>query len=98
MSKKTSLAAQLEELQASAERLSAYEKLFDRACQMNFGIGAKQIQKLIEKKDKNSNDFESRIRAYYGIKTDAETEDFLTLACTENNLSLFREKRKNASR
>lgn len=45
MSKKQSLTEQLEELQNAADQLTEYQKLFDKACQINFGMSAKAIKK-----------------------------------------------------
>ena len=46
MSKSKSFAEQIEELQATSEKVVGYEKLFSKACEMNFGCNAKTIKNI----------------------------------------------------
>ncbi len=58
-SKFKNLSLQIQEMEEANSRLSEYEKLFEKACQINFGMSPKAIRKLIsenqENKDKTSN-------------------------------------------
>ena len=93
MSKNKSLAAQIEEIEASKEKLSSYEKLFDKACQINFGCNAKTIKKSLENSKESCSYFETKLRTFFGLKTDKDVADFVTIMCTENSLNFFKNKR-----
>ena len=93
MSKPKSLAEQIEEIEASQEKLSSYEKLFDKACQINFGCNAKTIKKILDNSEEPCSNFETKMRTFFGLKTDKDVADFVAVMCTENSLNFFKNKR-----
>ena len=93
MSKPKSLAEQIEEIEASQEKLSSYEKLFDKACQINFGWNAKSIKKILDNSEEPCSNFETQMRTFFGLKTDKDVADFVAVMCTENSLNFFKNKR-----
>ena len=93
MSKNKSLAEQIEEIEASKEKLSDYEKLFDKACQINFGCNAKTIRKIIDNIEEPCSSFETKMCTFFGLKTDKDVADFVAVMCTENSLNFFKNKR-----
>lgn len=97
MAKNKSLAAQIEEIEVAREKLLDYEKLFDKACQLNFGLSAKKISKIIEKKEDSGTYFESEIRRFFDLKTDKDLSDFINIMCTEHNLNYFKRKQNETN-
>jgi hypothetical protein len=95
MSKKQSLTEQLEELQNAADQLTEYQKLFDKACQINFGMSAKAIKKMTESGAENYSEFEKKICNYFGLKTATDKKDFLSIMCSESSKKFFNSKREN---
>ncbi len=95
MAKKQSLTEQLEELQNAADQLGEYQKLFDKACQINFGMSAKSIQKMTEGGSENCSDFEKKICNFFGLKTATDKKDFLSIMCSESSKKFFNSKREN---
>lgn len=89
MAKIKSIADQLQELQNSADQLKKYQKLFDKACQINFDMSAKSIKKIIENNDKNCSDFEKKICNYFNLNSTSEKEKFISIICTNNILSFY---------
>ena len=92
--RQSSLAEQLEELESAANQLNDYQKLFDKACQINFGMTAKSIQKLTENNTENISDFERKISNFFGLKTAADKADFISVMCSESSRKFFRTKRE----
>lgn len=72
-------------LQSENERLKEFQKLFDKAVRIEFGIDTKKLHKMIE----NQSDFEKKITSYFGLKSDADFNKFLDIFCTESNLAFF---------
>lgn len=97
MSTSKSLSAQIKEIEAAQEKLSNYEKLFDKACLINFNCNAKNIKKLLNKNEETCSDFEKKIRTFFNLKTDKDIAEFLTVMCTENSLNFFKNKREEDS-
>ncbi len=95
MAKKISLTEQLEELQNAADQLGEYQKLFDKACQINFGMSAKTIKKMTESNGEFLSEFEKKICNYFGLKTATDKKDFLSIMCAESNKKSFNSKREN---
>lgn len=94
MSKNKSLSDQIKEIEVSKEKLSDYEKLFDKACQINFGCNSKTIRKIIENGEASRGDFESKMRTFFGLKNDKDVADFVAVMCTESGLNFFKNKRE----
>ncbi len=97
MAKKQTLTEQLEELQNAADRLGEYQKLFDKACQINFGMSARDVEKLTASDALTSTDFERKICNYFGLKTAADKMDFVAIMCSESSRKFFNSKRENGS-
>lgn len=95
MAKKLSLTEQLEELQNAADQLGEYQKLFDKACQINFGMSAKSIEKLTASSAENLSEFEKKICNYFGLKTATDKKDFVSIMCSESSKKFFKSKREN---
>lgn len=95
MAKKLSLTEQLEELQNAADQLGEYQKLFDKACQINFGMSAKAIEKMTASVTENTSDFEKKICNYFGLRTASDKKDFISIMCSESSKKFFNSKREN---
>lgn len=95
MAKKQSLTEQLEELQSAADTLGEYQKLFDKACQINFGMSAKAVKKMTENDADNCSDFEKKISSYFGLKSASDKTDFVTVMCNESSRKFFKSKLGN---
>ena len=74
MSKAKSFAEQIEELQATSEKVSGYEKLFSKACEINFGCNAKSIKKMLENNEEPCSNFETKMRSFFGLKTEKDID------------------------
>ena len=81
---------QIAELQSENDRLKKLQKLFEKAVKDEFGIDTK----IIHKKLGNSSDFESKIAAYFDLKTTQDFEDFLAVFCSETSLNYFKNHRR----
>lgn len=97
MAKPKSLAEQIEEIEASQEKLSSYEKLFDTACKINFNCNAKTIKKIIENSEEPCSSFETKMRTFFGLKTDKDVADFIAIMCTESSLNFFKNNREGGN-
>ena len=86
-----SISEQIEDLQQENEHLKEFEKLFEKALKMEFGM----IRKAIEKKLSNSSDFERKICDFFSLKTDQDKKDFLIVMCSDSSLRFFTGKREN---
>lgn len=86
-----SITEQIADLQSENERLKELQKIIDKAIKNEFGIDTKKIHKIIE----NQNDFETKISSYFGLKTSADYDDFLSIFCTESSLNYYNTKRNN---
>lgn len=95
MSKSKSFAEQIEELQATSEKVVGYEKLFSKACEMNFGCNAKTIQKILNNSEEPCSNFETKMRNFFGLKNDNDMADFIAIMCTEHNRNLFKNNKKS---
>lgn len=97
MAKQKTITEQIEEMQEANKKLSDYEKIFDKLCQINFGISAKSIQKMTEEHSENCSDFEKKICNYFGLKTSADKNSFLSIMCSDSSKNFFNSKRENGS-
>ncbi len=97
MSKTKSLAEQIEEIESAQEKLSGYEKLFDKACQINFGCNAKTIKKALINSEEPCSNFETKMRTFFGLKTDKDVAEFVAVMCTESSLNFFKNNRREES-
>ncbi|SHI97044.1 hypothetical protein SAMN02745229_03913 [Butyrivibrio fibrisolvens DSM 3071] len=95
MSKTKSFAEQIEELQASNEKVSEYDKLFSKACEINFGCNAKTIKKMLNNSEEPCSNFETKMRSFFGLKTDKDIANFISIMCTENSRNFYRNKLEN---
>lgn len=90
MAKNKSLSAQIEEIEASKEKLLAYESLFSKCCQLNFNYSAKNLKKILEKNDEPSSNFESKICNFFSLKNEKEMDLFIQIVCTESVLNYYK--------
>lgn len=95
MSKTKSISEQIEEMQKANERLKEYEKLFDKACQINFGSSAKTVEKKMQNSMEPRTNFENKIRTFFGLKTEQDLKEFVRIMCTESTLNFYRKKRED---
>ena len=63
MAKQKTIAEQIEEMQEANKKLSEYEKLFDKMCQINFKKSAKEIKKLTENSTENLPSSDNKVTA-----------------------------------
>ena len=92
MAKTKSLAAQIEEIEGAREKLLDYEKLFNKACQLNFGCSSKKIAKILERSTDSETFFESKIRNFFDLKTENDICNFISIMCTENTLNYYKNR------
>ena len=97
MAKLKTITEQIEEMQEANKKLADYEKIFDKLCQINFGISAKSIQKMTEEHNENCSDFEKKICNYFCLKTSADKNSFLSIMCSDSSKNFFNSKRENGS-
>ena len=97
MSKTKSFAEQIEELQATSEKVSGYDKLFSKACEINFGCNAKTIKKLLDNNEEPCSNFETKMRSFFGLKTDKDIANFISIMCTENSRNFYKNKLESDS-
>ena len=97
MAKQKTITEQIEEMQEANKKLADYEKIFDKLCQINFGISAKSIQKMTEEHTENCSDFEKKICNYFGLKTPTDKSKFLSIMCSDSSKNYFNSKRENES-
>ena len=95
LSKSKSLAEQIEEIEAAQKKLSSYEKIFDKACQINFGCKAKTINNLLNNNEESCSNFETKMCKFFGLKTEKDVADFIAIMCTESSLNFFKNKKEN---
>ena len=95
MSKNKSLSEQLTELQQTASLANEYQKLFDKACQINFHMSAKALQKMLSEKPHSGSDFEHQLCSYFDLQSSFDREEFLSIMCSENSKNYFQSRRKN---
>lgn len=93
MSKQKSIAEQITEIQEANQKLSAYEKLLDKAIQIRFGQTSKAIKKLLLKKEESHSDFETTICKFFLLKTEEDKKEFISLMCTESSKNYYNCKR-----
>ena len=98
MSKAKSFAEQIEELQATSEKVLSYEKLFSKACEINFGCNAKTIKKMLNSNEDPCSNFETKMRSFFGLKTEKDMADFIAIMCTEQNLNHFKNHKENGNK
>ena len=92
MSRQKSITEQIEEMQNANKLLNYYEKLFDKACQLNFGCSSKAIKKSLLNSEEPCSSFETKMRSFFGLKTDRDMKDFIRIMCTETTLNFYRNK------
>lgn len=92
MTKIKSLAEQIEEIEVSKEKLKDYEKLFDKACLINFNCNAKNLKKILIKNEETFSNFESKICNFFSLNNEKEMDLFLQIMCTESVLNYYRNK------
>ena len=94
MSKQKSITEQIEELQASNKKLTDYEKLFDKACLLNFGCSSKNIQKIILNNEEPCSNFETTVRTFFGLQTSADIGAFISIICTAKIRNFFEQQKE----
>lgn len=92
-----SITEQIEDLQQENERLREYEKLFEKALKNEFGIGRKSIHKKLAETDEKSSGFEGRICSFFGLTSDADKDEFLSIMCSDSSLRFFYGKREKVT-
>lgn len=95
MSKAKTIAEQIEEMQEANKKVSDYEKLFSKACEINFGCNAKTIQKMLNNSEEPCSNFETKMRNFFGLKTEKDMADFIAIMCTEQNRNLFKNNKES---
>lgn len=86
---------QIEDLQNENAHLKELEKLFDRACKIEFGTSAKSIKKMLEFSPENDSTFELKICSYFQLNSEIDRAAFLSIMCSDSSLRYFSERRKH---
>ena len=97
MSKPKSLTEQIEEMQEANKALAEYEKLFDKACQINFSCSSKSIKKILINKEEPCSNFQTKICSFFNLETENDMAEFIAIMCTENSRNYFFSKREKAA-
>ena len=85
MAKSKSIQEQIADMESRCAQLEELQKLFEKACKNEFGLDAKKIHKILENGSSNSSDFEAKIAAYFGLKSN-EDWLFIRMCGIENRL------------
>ena len=88
---------QIAEMENRCAKLEELQKLFEKAVKNEFGIEAKKIHKILENGNANSSDSENKIASYFGLKSNEDCSNFLSIFCTENSLNYYNKKRAENS-
>ena len=88
---------QIAEMENRCAKLEELQKLFEKAVKNEFGIEAKKIHKILENSNATSSDFEKKIASYFGLKSNEDFSNFLSIFCTENSLNYYNKKRAENS-
>ncbi len=86
---------QIEDLQNENAHLKELEKLFDRACKIEFGTSAKSVKKMLKNPAENRSDFELKICSYFNLNSEEDKAAFLSIMCSDSSLRYFSERRKH---
>ncbi len=63
MPRNKSISEQIIKMQKAGEQLKQWEKLFDKACQMRFGMSAKTIEKMLSENRISTDEFQHKKKA-----------------------------------
>ena len=88
---------QITDLQNENDRLKELQKLFEKGVKNEFGIDAKRIHKIINESTEKSSDFEAKICNYFGLKSNEDMKNFISVFCTESSLNYYKNKSSNDS-
>lgn len=85
---------QIEDLQNENAHLKELEKLFDKACKIEFGTSAKSIKKMLKYPAENRSDFELKICSYFQLNSEEDKAAFLSIMCSDSSFRYFAERYK----
>ena len=74
---------QIEDLQNENAHLKELEKLFEKACKIEFGTSAKSIKKMLKNPAENCSDFELKICSYFQLNSEEDKAAFLSIMCSD---------------
>lgn len=86
---------QIEDLQNENAHLKELEKLFEKACKIEFGTSAKSIKKMLKNPAENCSDFELKICSYFQLNSEEDKAAFLSIMCSDSSFRYFSERRKH---
>ncbi len=86
---------QIQELEEENGRLKDYQKLADKVVKMELGMSAKEAKRVISEKKKTSV-FEGKIKDFFDLKSDHDTNAFLACFLTDSMRNHYEKMRKNA--
>ena len=88
---------QIADLERENQSLKEFQKLFDKAVKLEFGIDTKKLHKIIENDAENHGNFEKKIATFFGLKTDADFAKFVEIFCTDSSLNYYNNHKAKAN-
>ncbi len=84
---------QIEDLENENRHLKELQTSFEKMVKVWYGTDAKTIQKLLENAEQPTDDFCRKIISYFGLKTQNDLTDFITVFCTKSSIDFFKKNR-----
>lgn len=88
---------QIADLERENQSLKEFQKLFDKAVKLEFGIDTKKLHKIIKNDEENHVDFAKKIASYFSLKNDADFAKFVEIFCTDSSLNYYNNHKDNTN-
>ena len=82
---------QIADLEQENQKLREFQKLFDKAVKLEFGISTKQLHNLIETQTDFITVFVSKLASYFNLETSEDLDKFIEIFCNEPTLNHYNE-------
>lgn len=91
------ISEQIEDLENENQRLKNLKKISEKIIRNEFGIGSKEIHKMIKNNRSSNSIFVSKIADFFELETDQDFTDFIDIFCTEDFISYYQDKLNSES-